>query len=144
MRDTERLRKEADQLLADAHKAKRQGKSELTQRLQARAAQLMQDAAVLDAAEARLQAERASTQAAPKLSVVHRNNRQTMTRIHNQGRWGFELLKTLQNRGAGQLVILVVYIGKDSRKLMTIVCLARFGAVLECRGCEINTILAFF
>src|SRR5262249_34865248 len=39
MRDTERLRKEAGQLSADAAKANRQGKSELAERLQARAAQ---------------------------------------------------------------------------------------------------------
>jgi hypothetical protein len=51
MCDTERLRKEAGQLLTDADKANRQGKSELAERLQARAAQRMQDAAVLEAAE---------------------------------------------------------------------------------------------
>ena len=75
MCDTERLRKEAGQLSADADKANRQGKSELAERLQARAAQRMQDAAVLEAAEIRLQAERAKTQTRPKLSVVSRNNR---------------------------------------------------------------------
>jgi hypothetical protein len=53
MCDTERLRKEAGQLLTDADKANRQGKSELAERLQARAAQRMQDAAVLEAAEIR-------------------------------------------------------------------------------------------
>ena len=58
MRDTEQLRKEAGQLSADAAKANRQGKSELAERLQARAAQRMQDAAVLEAVEIRLQAER--------------------------------------------------------------------------------------
>jgi hypothetical protein len=61
MRDTEQLRKEAGQLLVDADKANGQGKSELAKRLQARAAQGMQDAAVLEAAEIRLQAERAKT-----------------------------------------------------------------------------------
>jgi hypothetical protein len=61
MRDTERLRKEAGHLLADADKATRQGKPELAGRLRVRAAQWMQDAAVLEAAEIRLQAERAGT-----------------------------------------------------------------------------------
>ena len=75
MCDTERLRKEAGQLSADADKANRQGKSELAERLQARAEQRMQDAAVLEAAEIRLQAERAKTQTRPQLSVVSRNNR---------------------------------------------------------------------
>ena len=75
MRDTERLRKEAGQLSADADKANRQGKSELAERLQARAEQRMQDAAVLEAAEIRLQAERAKTQTRPKLSVESWNNR---------------------------------------------------------------------
>jgi hypothetical protein len=75
MRDTERLQKEAGQLSADADKANRQGKSKLAEHLQARAAQRMQDAAVLEAAEIRLQAERAKTQTRPKLSVVSRNNR---------------------------------------------------------------------
>ena len=75
MCDTERLRKEAGQLSADADKANRQGKSELAERLEARAAQRMQDAAVLEAVEIRLQAERAKTQTRPKLSVVSRNNR---------------------------------------------------------------------
>ena len=78
MRDTEQLRKEADQLLADADKANGQGKSELAKRLQARAAQGMQDAAVLEAAEIRLQAERAKTQGRPKLSVVETNS----ARVH--------------------------------------------------------------
>ena len=45
MRDTERLRNEAGQLLADADKANGQGKSELAERLQARAAQRMEDIA---------------------------------------------------------------------------------------------------
>ena len=75
MHDSERLRKESGQLLADADKANRQDESELAERLHARAAQLMQDAAVLEAAEIRLQAERAKTQIRPKLSVVSRNNR---------------------------------------------------------------------
>ena len=75
MRDTERLRNEAGQLLADADKANGQGKSELAERLQARAAQRMEDIAVLEADEIRLQTERAKTQTPPKLSVVSRNNR---------------------------------------------------------------------
>jgi len=66
MCDTERLRKEAGQLSADADKANRQGESELAERLQARAEQRMQDAAVLEAAEIRLQAERAKTQTRPR------------------------------------------------------------------------------
>jgi hypothetical protein len=66
MCDTERLRKEAGQLLADADKANRQGESGLAERLQDRAAQRMQDAAVLEAAEIRLQAERVKTQTRPK------------------------------------------------------------------------------
>ena len=67
MRDTERLRNEAGQLLADADKANGQGKSELAERLQARAAQRMEDI-VLEADEIRLQTERAKTQ-------IHRNYR---------------------------------------------------------------------
>ena len=67
MRDTEQLRKEAGQLLADADKANGQGKSELAERLQARAAQRMEDI-VLEADEIRLQTERAKTQ-------IHRNYR---------------------------------------------------------------------
>jgi hypothetical protein len=75
MRDTERLRKKASRLSADADEANRQGKSELAERLQSRAAQWIQDAAVLEAAEIRLRAEGAKAQTRPKLSVVSRNDR---------------------------------------------------------------------
>jgi hypothetical protein len=55
--------------LADADKASEIGTG--------RAAQRVQDAAVLEAAEIRLQAKRAKTQTRSKLSVVSRNNRAT-------------------------------------------------------------------
>ena len=74
MRDHERLRKEADRLLADAVKADREGKSELAKRLLVRAGQSKQDAAVIETVEIRLQAERAKTYRRPKLSVVARND----------------------------------------------------------------------
>ena len=74
MRDHERLRKEADRLLADAVKADREGKSELAKRLLVRAGQSKQDAAVIETVEIRLQAERAKTCRRPKLSVVARND----------------------------------------------------------------------
>jgi hypothetical protein len=74
MRDAQRLRKETNQLLARADNANREGKSELAERLQVRAAQFEQDAAVLEAVELRLKAERANTQTRPKLSLVARND----------------------------------------------------------------------
>jgi len=69
MRDADRLRKEADRLLADANEAKRQGKSEGAERLELRAAQCLQDAAVLEAPEIRLRAEQAKR---PRLIVTRR------------------------------------------------------------------------
>jgi len=70
MHDHERLRKEADRLLANAVKADRQGKSELANRLLVRAGQSKQDAAVIEMVEIRLHAERTNTRRRPKLSLV--------------------------------------------------------------------------
>jgi hypothetical protein len=75
MRDAQRLRKEADRFFAQADQANREGKSEIAERLQVRAAQLEQDAAVLQSVELRLKAERAKAQNRPKLSLVARNDR---------------------------------------------------------------------
>jgi len=58
MRDANQLRKEARQLLLEANEGERQGQSEHTDRLKARSQQCSDDAAVLEAAETRLNAER--------------------------------------------------------------------------------------
>jgi hypothetical protein len=58
MRDANQLQKEARRLLLEANEGERQGQSEHADRLKARSQQCLDDAAVLEAAETRLNAER--------------------------------------------------------------------------------------
>src|SRR5262249_6632401 len=69
---------------------------------------------------------------------------QAMTGIYDQCRRRFDLLQSLENGTAWQIMVLVVDIGKDRRKVVTVVRLARIGATLEGCGCEINAVLALF
>src|SRR6516162_1889775 len=69
---------------------------------------------------------------------------QAMTGIYDQGRRRFDLFQAVENGTAGQIMVLVVNIGKYRRKLMTVFRLARGGARLEGCSCEINAVLALF
>jgi hypothetical protein len=70
MRDSQRLRKEANRLFAQKDKANATGQIELAERINVRAVQFEQDAAVLEAVDLRLKAERSDTKTRPKLSLV--------------------------------------------------------------------------